>query len=85
MHACVRACMRAFVGTYGNLWELCAWELMGTSCVGTHGNFVRGSLWELCAWDLRRVASCCVVLHRAASCCVVRRVMLRCCVAFFVL
>ena len=35
------------VGTYGNLWELRAWELMrtscvGSSCVGTYGNSVRG-------------------------------------------
>ena len=30
------------MGTHENLWELRAWEL-----VGTYGNFVRGNLWEL--------------------------------------
>ena len=51
MRAFVRAfvcALRACVGTYGNLWELHAWELMGT-----HGNFVHGNLWEFRVWDLR--------------------------------
>ena len=45
------------MGTYGNLWELSAWELnawelMGTygnlwELMGTYDNLVRGNLWEL--------------------------------------
>ena len=40
------------MGTYGNLWELSAWELMGTygnlwELMGTYGN-----LWELRAEEL---------------------------------
>ena len=29
------------MGTYENLWELCAWELMVI-----YGSFVHGNLWE---------------------------------------
>ena len=60
----VRACVvRAFVrapsacvGTYGNLWELCAWELMVT-----YGNFVHGNLWELMGTSC--VGSSCVGIY----------------------
>ena len=51
--------VHAFVGTYGNLWELMGtygnlWELMGTygnlwELMGTYGN-----LWVLSAWELMR-------------------------------